>query len=124
MSNNYIEYKSNSDSKKNLSVEEYLYKIRPYLKNITNNMKKSDTCKIYWTITINFISSKDENDDEYVVYSEKVHMKIMINDKKVIKCLFKSFKNIYQDNLKKREKAVSFSSIIFIYWIAYTTKKI
>ena len=31
LSNNYIEYKSNSDSKKNLSVEEYLNKIRPYL---------------------------------------------------------------------------------------------
>ena len=46
-SNNYIEYKSNGDGKKKLSVEEYLTehlyrKIRPYLKDIINNLKKSD----------------------------------------------------------------------------------
>ena len=31
-SNNYIEYKSNGDRNKTLSVEEYLNKIRQYLK--------------------------------------------------------------------------------------------
>ena len=41
-SNNYIEYESNGDRNKTLSVAEYLNKIRPYLKNI-NNLKKSDT---------------------------------------------------------------------------------
>ena len=45
-SNNYIEYKSNSDRNKILSVEEYLDKIRPYLKDIINDLKKSDTWKI------------------------------------------------------------------------------
>ena len=40
-SNNYIEYESNSDRNKTLSVE-YLNKIRPYLKDM-NNLKKSDT---------------------------------------------------------------------------------
>ena len=45
-SNNYIEYKSNGDRNKTLSVEEYLNKIRPYLKDIINNLKKSDTWKI------------------------------------------------------------------------------
>ena len=29
-----------------ISIEEYLYKIRPYLKDIINNLKKSDTWKI------------------------------------------------------------------------------
>ena len=38
-SNNYIEYESNGDSNKTLSVEEYLTKIRPYLKNIINLLK-------------------------------------------------------------------------------------
>ena len=36
-SNNYIEYKRNSDRNKILSVEEYLNKIRPFLKDIINN---------------------------------------------------------------------------------------
>ena len=44
--NNYIEYESNGDKKKTQSVEEYLNKISPYLKDIINNLKKSDTWKI------------------------------------------------------------------------------
>ena len=37
----YIEYKSNCDRNKILSVEEYLIKNRLYLKGITNNLKKN-----------------------------------------------------------------------------------
>ena len=40
---NYIEYESNRDRNKTLSIEEYLNKIRPYLKDIENNLKTSDT---------------------------------------------------------------------------------
>ena len=42
-SNNYIEYESKGDRNKTLSVERYINKIKPYLKYITNNFKKSDT---------------------------------------------------------------------------------
>ena len=49
--NNYIEYESNGERNKTLSVEEYLIKIRPYLKDIINNLKKSDAWKIQLTIT-------------------------------------------------------------------------
>ena len=42
-SNKYIEYESNGDRNKTLSVEEYFNKISPYLKYIINNLKKSDT---------------------------------------------------------------------------------
>ena len=38
-SNNYIEYESNGDGNKTLSVEEYLNEIRPCLKDIINNLK-------------------------------------------------------------------------------------
>ena len=41
-SNNYIEYKSNGNRNKTLLVEEYLIKSRPYLKEIINDLKKSD----------------------------------------------------------------------------------
>ena len=63
-SNNYIEYKSNGDRKKTVSVKKNLNKIRPYLKDI-NNLKKSDTWKIQLTIANNFISSID-NDEKHV----------------------------------------------------------
>ena len=55
--NNYIESKINGDRNKTLSVEEYLNKIRPYLKDIGNNLKKSDIWKIQLTIVNKFISS-------------------------------------------------------------------
>ena len=68
-SNNYIEDKSKGD-RKTLSVEEYLNKIRPYLKDVINNLKTSDTQKIQLTITINFISSKNDNNEECVIHSK------------------------------------------------------
>ena len=58
-SNNYTEYESNSDRNKTLSAEVYLNKITPYLKDIINNLKKYDTCKIQLTIANNFIPSME-----------------------------------------------------------------
>ena len=100
-SNNYIEYESNSDRNKTLSVEEYLNNIRPYLKDIINNLKKSDMWKIQLTIANNFISSID-NDEERVVHSKSDNIEIMINDEadEVIKELSDSLKNRYQINLE------------------------
>ena len=40
-SNSYMEYKSKGD-RKTLPVDEYVHKIRPYLKDVINNLKKSD----------------------------------------------------------------------------------
>ena len=45
-SNNYIEYESNGNRNKILLVEEYLYRIRLYSKDIINHLKKSNTWKI------------------------------------------------------------------------------
>ena len=44
-SNNYIEYESNGDRNKILSVEKYLNMIRPHLKDIIHNLKKYGTSK-------------------------------------------------------------------------------
>ena len=43
--NNYIEYKTKGD-RKTLSVKKYLHKIRPYLKDIMNNLQKCDIWKV------------------------------------------------------------------------------
>ena len=64
--NNYIEYETNGHRNKTLSVEEYLNKVRPYLKDIINNLKKSDTWKIH--------------DEERVMHSKSDNIEIMIND--------------------------------------------
>ena len=67
-SNNYIEYKNNGDKNKILSVEGYLNKIRPYLKAIINNLKKSGTWKIQLIRTIFIFSSEDDNDEEHATH--------------------------------------------------------
>ena len=60
------------------SVKEYLNKIRPYLKDIIKNLKKSDTWKFELAMTNNFISSVDI-DKEHVMYSKSDNVEIMIN---------------------------------------------
>ena len=54
---NYVEYESNEDNDKSLSIEEYLKIIRPYLSNIIDDHKGE--WKIQLTMVINFISIKD-----------------------------------------------------------------
>ena len=93
-SNNCIEYKSNGDKDKALSVEEYLNKIRQYLKDIINNLKKCDTR--ITQLANNFISSM-HNDEERVIHSKGDNIEIMINYEanEVVKDLFGSLKNRY-----------------------------
>ena len=80
-----IEYESNGDGNKTLLVEEYLNKIRPFLKflqflkDIMYNRKRSDTWKIELTKEINFMSSIDNN-EELVMNSRSENMEIMIHD--------------------------------------------
>ena len=50
---NYIEYESNGDKDKRLSIEEYLNTIRPYLSSIINDHK--DGWKIQLTMEISFV---------------------------------------------------------------------
>ena len=57
--------------------------------------------EIQLTIANNFISSID-NDEEHVMHSKSDNIEIMINDEadEVIKELFDSLKNRYQNNLE------------------------
>ena len=97
-SNNDIEYKSKGD-KKTLSVKEYYNKIKPYLKDIINGLKKSGTWKIQLiTITINFISSKDDNDEGHVTHSKSGNMEIVISNKS--DNLLKNFLNHFIIDIK------------------------
>ena len=108
---NYIEYESNRDRNKTLSTEEYFNKIRPYLKDITNNLKKLDTIKIQLTIAINFLSFKN-NDEERATHSKSDNIEIMINDKadEVTKSLFQSLLCRYQIGLDSSMKG---SELVF-----------
>ena len=58
-----MEYGSNGGKSKSLLIKEYLDEIKPYLKYILNNLRKSDTQESQLTIAINFISFKDTDED-------------------------------------------------------------
>ena len=119
-SDNYNEHESKGYRNKCLtsitvtfiSVEEYLNKIRAYLKDIINNLKKCDTWKIQLTIANNFNFSTD-NDQECTMHSKSDNMEIMISDEadEVIKVLFDSLKNGYQNNLE----SIKGSQFVFEY---------
>ena len=73
------------------------------LKNIL--IKLENTYKISEIILINFISSKD-NDEERVMHSKSDEVKMMINGKEgeVMEELFQSFPSIYQIGLEISKK--------------------
>ena len=54
-----IEYENNGDKNRNLPLDEYLNKIKTFLRNIIIDLQSSDTCQTQLALAINFISSKD-----------------------------------------------------------------
>ena len=99
MEQQLIEYESNGDRNKTLSVKEYLDEIKPYLKDI-NNLKKSDSWKIQLNVAINFLSSKDI-DEECIMHLKTDNIKIITYDKanEVFKELLESLLFKYQIQL-------------------------
>ena len=60
-SSNYIEYESNEDKDKTLSIKDYLENIEPCLKLIDEH-KAQGKWKIQLTMAINFVCSKHSNE--------------------------------------------------------------
>ena len=91
------------------SIEEYLNKIRPHLKDIINNFKKSDTWKIQLTISINVTSFK-ANNEERVMHSKSNNIEFMIynNTDEVIQEHLKSVLNRYQIGLETSIRVTDF----------------
>ena len=100
-SNNYIKYESNGDRDQNLSVEEYLNKIKSYSKDILIDLQKSDYQKIQLPIAINFISSKDTN-KEQTMHSESDKIEVMTHNNLdgIIERHFESLHSRYQISLE------------------------
>ena len=108
-SNNYIKFKSSSDENQTLSIKKYIEEIKPYLKDIINNLKKPATWKIQLTIGINFLSSIDGNGD-FASHSKSDNLKIMIvkETNKVIEEFFKLTLSRYQTGLINERQRLCF----------------
>ena len=112
--NNYIEYEINGDRNKNLSIEEYLDKIRSYLRDIITDLEESDTGKIQLTMAINFIFSRDI-DEERVMHSKSDNKQFMTYDNanNIVDELLETLLWRYQDNLEARMEESEFVLIQF-----------
>ena len=91
-SSNYIEYKSNGDKDKTLSIKDYLDEIKAYLSDIINDHKIQDEWKIHLTIAINIFISKN-SEETRTMYSKSNNIEVIMGIKtdKVIQDLFGSF---------------------------------
>ena len=107
--NIYIEYKRNGYKNRDLSLDEYLNNFKPYLRNTIINLQNSGTLQIQLTIAIDFISSKD-SEEERGVHTSKNDIIFtfysVVND--VTEKLFKSLRSKYQNGLETSMKGSDF----------------
>ena len=115
---NCIQYESKGD--KILMVKEYLGLIEPYLANIINDYESKGEWKIQLTAEINFASLKPDSDETRTMHTKSDNTEIMIGSdtNEVIKELFKSFLQRYQEGLqgKMRGSEFEFDGIHLLYY--------
>ena len=111
MNNINIEYESIGSKNRNLSLDEYLKKIETYLRNIMINLQNSDIWKIQLTIAINFISSRD-TEEERVLHLSSDNIKFT-SYSEVNYVIEKLFKSLFKDGLEASMKGSDFILIRF-----------
>ena len=116
--NNYVQYRSEGD--KRLTVEEYLALIEPYLRELINDYKSKGEWKIQLTSQINFISLRPDSEETRVMHTKSDNEEFMngSDTDEIIKELFKSLSQRYQENLleKMRGSDFAFDGINFLYY--------
>ena len=125
--NNYIQFKSKGNKDKMLTINENLDMIRPYLSDIINDHKTKGEWrihsgntiikhktqgewKIHLTMTINFISSKEDSDETRIMQTKSNNIGIMMGSEadEIIKEFFKSIKKI-----SRRIRRINWSKLIY-----------
>ena len=107
--NNYIQHESKGD--KILTVEEYPGLIESYLAYMINDYKSKGEWKIQLTAEINFTSLKPNSDETRIRHTKSDNTEIMIGSdtNEVIKELFKSFLQRYQEGLQEKMRGSDFA---------------
>ena len=106
--NNYVQYESKGD--KILSIQEYLALIEKYLRKSINQYKKEGEWKIQSIAEINFISLKPGSDETRVMYTRNDNVEFMNGDdtNEIIKSLFESFLQRFEENLQEKNERIRF----------------
>ena len=116
--NNYIEYRS--EGNEILTFEECLALIEPYLRELINDHKSKGEWKIQLTAQINFISSRLGSDETRVMHTRSVNEEFTngSDTDEIIKELFKSLLQRYQENLQEKMRGSDFvfDGVNFLYY--------
>ena len=106
--NNYTQYENKGD--RILSIQEYLTLIEKYLRELINQHKNEGEWKIQLIAEINFISLKPGSDETRIMYMRSDNEEFMngSDTNEVIKLLFRSFLQKYQENLQNKMRGSNF----------------
>ena len=101
----YVFYESKGNNDDNLSLEEYLNIIRPYLRDMVDNQKAHSEWKVQLVMRIIFVSSFDNN-KTHIMHTKNNNIEIMkgIETNDAINELFNSFLTRYQEGLETKMK--------------------
>ena len=114
-----MEYESRGDKDRNLSLQEYLNIIEPFLRGMMNNHKNHREWKIQLIMWINFVSSLD-TDELHIMYTRSNNVEIMngIETDGIINDLFESFLKKYQEGLETKMGGSNFifESVDLLYY--------
>ena len=120
--NNYIQCERKGDNI--LTVEEYLALIEPYLIDLINYYKNKGEWKIQLTAQINFISLRPDSDETRVMHTRNNNEEFMNGSDmdEIIKELFKSLSQRYQENLQVKMRGSDFAFMALIFCIMILIK--
>ena len=115
--NNYIQYETKGD--KILTLKEYLALIEQYLRELINDYKNKGEWKVQLIANITFISLKPGSDGTRIMHTRSDNKEIMngSDTDEVIKEIFESFLQRYEQNLDEKMKGseFQFDGVNFLY---------
>ena len=115
---NYVQYESKGH--KILALKEYLTLIEKYLRELINYHKNKGEWKLQLIAEINFISLKPGFDETRIMHTRSDNEEFMNGDDtdEIIKGLFKSFLQKYEENLQNKMKGseFEFDGVNFLYY--------
>ena len=106
--NNYVQYESSGN--KILTVKEYLDLIKKYLRKLINYYKNKGEWKVQLIVEISFISLKSGSDETRIMHTRSDNEEFMngSDTDEIIKGLFQSFLQKYEENLQEKMKGSEF----------------
>ena len=116
--NKYVQYASKRD--RILSIKEYFSLIEKYLRELIDEYKNQGEWKLQLTAEIKFISLKPGSDEICIMHLRSDNEEFMSGDDtdEIIKSLFQSFTQGYEESLQNKMKGsdFEFDGINFLYY--------